>query len=706
MKRVMVMKYDPERPTGKWKTKKNVMTAQLAEDILILDYFVRKEKQEWTARHCLNVKTNEYETYFPQSETWKKVNLPGVYDAHHYCGTYEMKRNVEIKPEYEHLIKTALSADSQNIFRAIEYREEARGSELRERNQIRKEERINALMDSVPPLPPDINSWIRKVTGQQNYAFYDKNSGTWKKTCCAAEGEPFRPEGGKIRHNDRVICPVCRAELTAKKRVNKIEESFRFMLLQKVDGEKSISRHFKVTMGWEGRDSWADIHEEVRLVMYHGKETQCRIYYAVDGCLWLAGHPREIDWWDSNPGNKHMRTCCLYPEGIEEALKNTGFDEWGRLLTQMAVKGVELDYNRLMEAGTCMIPVTEYLFKGRFWRLLKETAQRISMYGRYFGELNLYGKDEREVFGINDRQKILRIRQINGGEEHIKWMRYSEQTDMKISQDTLEWLIRNKIIPSSLKSVDSRMTPQQVMNYIIRQKETQYRAMAPAEVLDQWNDYLSMCRAAGKNLADEMVYRPKELKRRHDEILVYEQKAKILQDMERNPEEKRKYADEMAAKFPGAEENLKAAKPKYEYRNEEYLILVPDRLVEIVREGSALHHCASASERYFERLMSKETCICFLRRTEEPDIPFYTIEVEPNGTIRQHRSYLDEEPGIEEIREFLREWQQVIRKRIGREDMELQKISTKKREKNMQELIAKNNARVIQGLLEDFMEVV
>ncbi|MFR6220322.1 MAG: hypothetical protein ACLUKO_26930 [Enterocloster bolteae] len=41
--------------------------------------------------------------------------------------------------------------------------------------------------------------------------------------------------------------------------------------------------------------------------------------------------------------------------------------------------------------------------------------------------------------------------------------------------------------------------------------------------------------------------------------------------------------------------------------------------------------------------MQRETYICFPGRLSR--IPYYTIEVEPGGTIRQHRSYLDEEPG-------------------------------------------------------------
>ena len=66
----------------------------------------------------------------------------------------------------------------------------------------------------------------------------------------------------------------------------------------------------------------------------------------------------------------------------------------------------------------------------------------------------------------------------------------------------------------------------------------------------------------------------------------------------------------------------------------------------------------------------------------------------------------DEEPDIELVKPFLREWQQVIRKRMKAEDHERAARSKEKREENIAELKQKNNTRVLEGLMEDFMEAV
>ena len=63
--------------------------------------------------------------------------------------------------------------------------------------------------------------------------------------------------------------------------------------------------------------------------------------------------------------------------------------------------------------------------------------------------------------------------------------------------------------------------------------------MTARAVLEEYKDYLSMCEACCKNMADEMVYRPRELKRRHDEVVVDRQQIQILKELENNAEGKR-----------------------------------------------------------------------------------------------------------------------------------------------------------------------
>lgn len=104
-------------------------------------------------------------------------------------------------------------------------------------------------------------------------------------------------------------------------------------------------------------------------------------------------------------------------------------------------------------------------------------------------------------------------------------------------------------------------------------------------------------------------------------------------------------------------------------------------------EGQILSHCVGNAERYWERIERRESYVLFLRRADEPDKPYYTLEIEPNGTIRQQRSLGDEQyEDIKDARQFLRAWQKTIAKRLTPEDLELAKTSKVLRMEEFREL--------------------
>ena len=104
----------------------------------------------------------------------------------------------------------------------------------------------------------------------------------------------------------------------------------------------------------------------------------------------------------------------------------------------------------------------------------------------------------------------------------------------------------------------------------------------------------------------------------------------------------------------------------------------------------------------------------FLRKSESPKQAYYTIEVEPCGTVRQKRTMFDrQEDDIDIASDFLREWQKVIRDRMTDKDKELAKTSRVLRLENFKELTEKNiiintgqlqGQRLVDVLMADLME--
>lgn len=703
MKRKTIMSVPPKPPQHK---DGRYFTTQKIEGILVLNYW---KNGILNSRYCMNMDTHEFETCF--GEKWTQCTLQSAVEMNWWGTSYEISKKSKFDTDEDKQLailppKHDWRKNDTVIGHILDWQEDYRATK-REAKEMRRIQRINDLMALIPEAPDDLEEWaLRTVFRGKDYALYDRENKKWTCTAC---GGKF-PDQPKILHKTIISCPHCGKSLEAKKLGNpKVVKDGQVLLLQRMDAVQSAARYIDVRMIWSLSGRKMQQSEAIRIIFLRGFSGTRYFMGQIPKSdhLKMAGRPQYFDDKSSGGANRRIGPCYLYPQGIREALEGTRYNTWGRLFEQTAEAGKELNYNRMMCAERRMAGVIEYLFKGGFNRLLRETIENISVYsGNYGGPLCTAQSDIRAVFGLSDRQKINRIRDCDGGEGTLLWLQWAEEKEEKIDDETLRWLSGEKIRKENVKFIIDCMSPRQIMNYVKKQQAGGYKGKTAKSVLEQWADYLNMCQKAGKDTSDEMVYRPRDLKYRHDEMVEEIRKHQMIEQIKRNKEANEEYARKMREKFPGAEENLEAVRKKFEYQDEEYMIHVPKSLTEIAQEGNALHHCAGASERYYERIMQNETYICFLRRTAEPDIPFYTIEVEPGGTIRQHRSYFDEEPGIQEIRSFLRGWQQEVKKRLKDEDHRLAEESKKKRISNIEELKAKNNTRVLKGLMEDFMEAM
>lgn len=711
MKRKKIMGAGPRGTKKEGK----VFTAQMVDDILVLNFYKDKKLK---ARYCINTENSEYEAYLVKEGVWVQRRIADVWDRDYYNSPY----NVDAEPSTEadlRLVRRALHIKhTGSVFPVIESREYARNAEIRRNSEDNKRRRIEELMAKFGGLPEDFNGWLCRVAGVGDYAFMDRDSGELVCSACGGRFTRKKEDGKKAVHNEYVECPHCKKSLQAKTRVKRVCIKCRAVLLQAVDEIQGAARHFQAEITVDDTGAHVSADEEIRIMLYRQKKEArsiregrksrylYKIYYSSD--KWHGGW-WQPEWSESNPTNRRHGSSFLYPEGIKEALRDTAYEPWAAVFALLAKAGRRLWYNNLMAAyfEPGLPGIVEYLYKGRFYKLVAEVAEHTWVFtGRYSGPLDTGGSTAEDIFRIGDRQKINRIRDKNGGHKMVEWMQMSERHKVKLADEVIGWLDSSDISPKDIDFIMDRMSPQQVMNYVKKQQASEYPGLTEKQILSQWADYLYMCVAAGKDTMDEMVYRPRQLKRRHDELVEERNRQQILEDMQQDEEGRRRAAQALKEKFPGAEEVLREVAPKLAYENGQFKVIVPESLFDIVTEGQALHHCVGISDRYFDRIMQRETYICFLRRAEEPAVPFYTIEVEPGGTVRQHRSRFDEEPNIEEIRGFLREWQQEVRRRMDGKDRKYADASRKKREENMEELKRQNNLRVLKGLQEDFMEAI
>ena len=690
------------------KKKGLVAKAHKYENYLVLDIF---EEREHRGRYAMDLDTGEYE--FRQGKVTHKWKMATVIEKKSYY--WQNKRKVSnsvIWDTEKDRITAKESLGGGDFGYKICRKEEEWLRDKRERSLELKYDRIRKLMGRIPPEPAD--DMKEKILNDQKTIFFflDKT----KKLCkCPICREEFPRKDlvnvygeGKAKHNDWVECPNCSREGLLKTRRNHMEQYGQILLLQNIDGEVSVARRFEWAIHSRYEYRTCTLDETIRIMMYrpHGY----KIYYNQEGEYrnWSTGLYIP-EWYDGNRRNQRVTECSLYPDGISEALKGTDYESLTRAFQEMANEGVVVDYNAAMAVGAKergLGNTLEYLLKGRFMQLLRDTIESCWIdRGMYIGRLDLDGETIEEVFRIKDRQKINRIRQMDGGEKVMEWMQYSDIKNDRISQDTLQWLADHNITVIKMKKtllpICQEVSVEKFRNYL--EKQSRHYNGDVKDTLEHWGDYLSMMYAMDQKLDDELFYKPKDLKARHDALVNNKQKLEAVKRMNEDPERREEEAKAMRDKFPEAEAILQDVREKYSYRSEEYIMRIPKDLVEIVEEGYALHHCGGSSDRYFNRICNRETYIGFCRKVGEENIPFYTIEFEPDGTIRQNRSYYDEEPDIDMIRGFLKEWQREIKKRLSRKDLEYAKKSAVLREQNIQELKERNNNFVLQKLAEDFM---
>ena len=159
--------------------------------------------------------------------------------------------------------------------------------------------------------------------------------------------------------------------------------------------------------------------------------------------------------------------------------------------------------------------------------------------------------------------------------------------------------------------------------------------------MEMYSDYLNQCRQLRYDLSDTAISLP------HDFHVMHSRLSGII-----------KYRADEALRETFRENYAKRG--WMEYQSDGLFIRQPESMAEIVDEGSILCHCVGG---YAERHAKGQTNILFLRRTSEPDKPFYTVEVSNDGRIRQCYGYKNnraKNPKPDEIKAFEAQYQNYL----------------------------------------------
>lgn len=552
------------------------------------------------------------------------------------------------------------------------------GEKRRERREKRIQ-RISAYCNGAPALPDGMDGLLRNgVFGGREFAFLDRERGVYR--CSACGGEHPVSQCASWRANRAEVCPETGITVTVRKGGKGQERAReRVMVIQSYTDMKgnacAVARHFTAESVWDGYKCGGSVRlwPEVMLILPRDG-TACReIFY----------HQGGLAWSDRNRYGYQSGNGYCYPD--TEALRGTVYNGMG---LSVAATGLwKMNWNSLMR-DYHEDPRVEYLIKGGFRRLVFDLADRTIPAGTALrGSVGVADGKARatDMLGLSG-QGVARLRQHDGGGFHLRWLRAAERCGWHLSDAVWDCLASMRVRPDELAfAFDRGLTPEKAVNYLESQRK---RGMSRGYAVITWRDTVDMGQKLHLDMTLDMNLRPRDLKARHDALTDILQKQKDALA-----------AEEMERQFPEVRPVCDRIRAVYEYSDGVHTVTVPRGVADIVREGRLLSHCVASNERYLDRIADGESYILFLRRAEAPDTPWYTMEVEPGGKIRQLRTLGDTQGADrEEAKGFLRVWAKVVHDRCGREELQAAEVSREKRLQEFEALRAGGNI-IRRGLL-------
>ena len=281
---------------------------------------------------------------------------------------------------------------------------------------------------------------------------------------------------------------------------------------------------------------------------------------------------------------------------------------------------------------------------------------------------------------------------ITSNYNDLIWHKFNYNNQLKYSNETINTLKGYANKPEDILKIMNitSMSVKQIENYI-QTLEKQYITIA------RYLEYLNKCMSLKKQVTSNTINRPKDIN-----IAIKQINAQfniscnpVIMEMKTTTDK-----NELQEMFNSL--NL------YSYNNSKYTIIPPTKPEDIIMEGIALNHCVAKTSMYLKRMYNHESYILFLRKTNDKNTPWYTLEIEPGGVIRQTRTQFDNiNKDFDDALPFLKEWQQHIENLTKKAFAKEIEESKAKRIQNLNTLRYQKKKVIINGeehLLADVLE--
>lgn len=284
----------------------------------------------------------------------------------------------------------------------------------------------------------------------------------------------------------------------------------------------------------------------------------------------------------------------------------------------------------------CKHPNVEYIMKSGFSCLVED---HYSGYwgGRYVLDtsrhINWKSNNLLQMLGLNRDEFKLLTGHEDLYDEYVMWREHYPKCKPK------DLLLIGGVFGYEYGTMErfvqaTGLKPQRIARYLLEHEVEKH----------DYDDYLRQCMQLKYNLHDTAISMPRDFMAMHtrlSEMIHYNETQAARQQFKENMEYRK----------------------QLEFASGVLFIRQPKNMTEIVNEGKHLNHCVGG---YAQRHAHMKLHIMFIRTTEKPDIPFYTVEVDLFGKIVQVRGQRNCKT-TPEVQAFIEEYEKHLAAVFGKE---------------------------------------
>ena len=511
--------------------------------------------------------------------------------------------------------------------------------------KLKKEKEIRERMKAVPALPRDIGNMIeREIAPHYFFYTYNRKRKDMEGFCSACKAEV--PITG-VKHNEKGVCPVCKAKVTFKRRGMIIDQNT-LQVLQRTSRNEVVVRFIKIYYQYgDEREPYKSIYENARTFLYWddaGNISEECYYYSYGfrdrPTPWKPGKRPVINRWVYN--FEADQTGFLYVKNLHKVLKESPWQYSQLKEFYLADREPLYAIQYLMRYNR--YPMLEYLVKLHLYRLAESVAHDNHYYSSDSG-FNPNGKNLKEVFGL-DKSHLPLLKRVNPGLGQMKLIKALIHANVELDEELLRWCGNYNISRAENVLVPLKhMTPYKLMKYVNEQyakfcKTSPYQSggyYKMEDILTDYRDYLCMSEGLELDLKNSFVLFPADLKKAHDKVNDISDKEQALV-----------YDRQIQKQFEEMNQ-------QYHFVKYGFVVLLPHTAKEILEEGQNLHHCVGS---YVKKVVKRESTILFVRKASEQSKSLCTVEIQ-NGELAQARCYGNQSPSPA-VRRFLDVWEKEI----------------------------------------------